>query len=182
MEQPTLGDLFVRACAGDRDAARELFERLAPAVWAWVGRHRLGQAASEDVVQVVWMKLFENCDNLRDPRRVAGWLRVTANNECNAVHRRRQAERLAMQRAETDQPLDGPELDVVDQITDAQMLERVRAAFRSLDDRCRKLLELLTRVPALPYEEVAAEAGMPVGSIGPTRARCLDKLRTRLEH
>ncbi len=181
MEQPSAGDLFVRACAGDRDAARELFDRLAPVVWAWVGRHRLGQAASEDVVQVVWMKLFENCGNLRDPQRVAGWLRVTANNECNAVHRRRQAERAALQRADVEQPLHGPELDVVDEITDRQLLVEVRAAFGSLDERCRKLLELLTQVPALPYDEVAAQAGMPVGSIGPTRGRCLDKLRTRLE-
>lgn len=169
----------MRACDGDRAAARALFERMAPTVLAWIGQHRLDAATAQDIAQVVWMRLYENCETIRDPRRIAGWLRVTTRNECNAEHRRRRRE--VPLDAVGDVADDGAGQDeVVEAIADRRLHAQVLDAFRSLDARCRQLLGLLVEVPVRPYAEIAEALGMPIGSLGPTRARCLEKLRRQL--
>ena len=104
---------------------------------------------------------------------------MTTHNECNAEHRRRRRE-VAVEAMDEVPDQASDQDDIIEAMTDEGLRAKIRTVFASLDERCRKLLELLIQVPPLPYAEVAERAGMPHGSLGPTRARCLDKLRRRL--
>ncbi len=173
-----VGELLQLAAAGDRAAWSTLVERYEGLLWAIARSHRLDEPSASDVVQTTWLRLVEHIDRLRNPEALAGWLAATARNECLRVlrHQSRQVP--------TDD--DSMPVDSVPPVDDARLLERERdaelwRAFATLPARCQSLLRMLALDPAPSYEEIGAALGMAIGSIGPTRGRCLESLRRALE-
>jgi len=169
-----LSDLLTRAASGDQPAWDEIVERFSSLVWATARAHRLSRDDAADVAQTTWLRLVEHLDRIRDPERLGAWLATTARHESLRVIRRGGREQ------PTDEPdlFEAPDDDTVDRL----LLEQERdgmiwRAFASLSDRCKTLLRILLADEPPSYEEVAAALGMPVGAIGPTRMRCLDRLR-----
>lgn len=131
------------------------------------------------MVQTTWLRLVENLDRLRHPERVGGWLASTARHECLRVVRRSARER------PTTFPRDGDEGRPAAPSAEAAVLDRagrtlVLEALGALSERCRTLLRMLAATPVPSYAEVSTTLGIPVGSIGPTRSRCLERLRREL--
>jgi RNA polymerase sigma factor (sigma-70 family) len=168
-------ELVRRAAAGDQEAWNGLVDRYIGLIWAVARSFRLDQADAADVNQIVWLRLVEQIDRLRQPDRVGSWLAAVARNECLRLLRR--------SGREVPSDDDGAELvDLVAEAPDAPLLRRERdaelwRAFERLPARCQGLLRVLISDPSPRYEEVASGLGLPIGSIGPTRARCLDRLR-----
>jgi RNA polymerase sigma factor (sigma-70 family) len=169
-------DLVARARHGDQQAWNTLVERYAPLVWSICRRYRLSYADTDDVSQTVWLRLVTHLDQVRDPSALAGWLATTTSRECGQA--RRAARPFPTARLETDTG------DIPDGAEPAETLllaaERraaLRQAFTSLPPACQQLLAMLTEDPPVPYAQISARLGIPVGSIGPTRQRCLQKLR-----
>lgn len=167
-------DLVVKARNGDQFAWDQIVERYAPLVWAMCQRFRLSRADADDVGACVWLRLVERLDTIRQPAALPGWLATTARNECLRVVR--------VKARET--PVDDHERISADTDPSAdswllaqERLIALRTAFAGLSERCRRLLELLFADPPTPYDEVSHVLGIPVGTIGPTRQRCLGKLR-----
>jgi RNA polymerase sigma factor (sigma-70 family) len=169
-------DTVRRAAAGDQEAWDAIVAQYNGLVCSVVRGFRLGEQQSADVVQTTWLRLVENLGSIQDPRRLPGWLAVTARNA--SIEAIRHARRL--------RPLDDDyELASTDELPDAAVLrdERVtlvRAALGRLSERDQRLLTVLAASPPVPYEEISRQFGMPVGSIGPTRMRALRRLRAEL--
>lgn len=176
--RPT-ADLVSAAHAGDRGAWDELVARFGGLVWAVARAHRLGSADAADVCQTVWLRLVENLGRLRDPEHLGGWLRTTTRNECLRVLRRGNRE-IPDDDAQRDIPTPAehsPEM----QLLAGERDRIIWTAVSGLSERCRSLLRVLACAPDASYAEISASLGLPVGSIGPTRARCLEHLRRGLE-
>lgn len=179
MEDLSTAELFAHVKDGDQAAWDALVGRFSSLLWGVARGHRLDTATAGDVVQTVWLKLVENLDGIREPAALPGWLSVTARRECLRVLRLQGRTR----------PTDTDDLVVVeadDDPVDTSVLVEERdqtlwAAFERLGDRCRRLLRVLMADPAPAYEEVSQALDMPIGSIGPTRGRCLSRLRALLE-
>jgi len=171
-------DVLVRAAAdGERAAWEEIVDRFEGLVWATARAHRLSRADAADVAQTTWLRLVEHLDRIRDPERLPGWLATTARNE-SLRHLRLQAR---------ERPSDDPQvLELAsDEAPDLGLLAGERAAavwgaFARVGERCQALLRLLVSVTEPSYEEIGAALGMPIGAIGPTRMRCLEKLRREM--
>jgi RNA polymerase sigma factor (sigma-70 family) len=169
-----VGELVRLAASGERAAWESLVERYEGLLWSVARGHRLDAASASDVVQTTWCKLLEHVDDLRNPDALGGWLATTARNECVRVLR---------QQSQAIPVDDGriPE-DSVPSNLDARLLTDERDAalwrgFATLSARCQTLLRMLASDPAPSYDEVSAALEMPIGSIGPTRGRCLATLR-----
>lgn len=170
---------LVRAAAdGDAVAWDELVDRFGGLVWSITRAYRLSAADAADVSQTAWLRLVEHLDRIREPGRVGAWLASTTQRECLRVLR------LARRQVPVgDEAFDAPDLSAAPLHARAFLSERdvtLWTSFDRLPDRCRTLLRLLVAEPTPAYEEVAAAVGLPVGSIGPTRTRCLAKLRRLL--
>ena len=169
-----LAALVARARNGDEQAWDELVDRYAPLIWSICRRYRLGRADSEDVGQSVWMRLAGQLASLRDPAALPGWLATTTQRECGRVLR-----------AARNQEAPGQSPEIPDMTTGAAESELLRAerhaalreAFTHMPRSSRQLIVMLIQDPPVPYAEISAKLGIPVGSIGPSRSRCLDKLR-----
>lgn len=178
VEQSEVGDAVRRAVGGDQAAWDALVESFSGMIWSVATGHRLGPADAGEIVQTTWLRAVENLDRVREPDRFGGWLATTARRETLRLIRLRGREWAGGD----DERLDRP--DPAARTPEDVLLDRDRdrllwAAFARLDQRCRRLLQLVV-VVAPPYAEIAAALDMPIGSIGPTRARCLDKLRRAL--
>ncbi|GIG20201.1 RNA polymerase sigma factor [Cellulomonas chitinilytica] len=180
-EDLTASDLVLRARAGDRHAWDALVERFMPLVLAVARRHHLAGADAEDMAQTLWMRLVEHLDDIHDPAAIAGWIATTARHEClRTLRLRRRTEPFDPLDPARDRPAEAEEaLDaaVVDGVTAASRHEALLVAFAELSTRHRDLLLLLLHDPPVPYAEIGRRLGIPVGSIGPTRARALQHLR-----
>ncbi len=175
-DDPHVVALVARAAGSDQDAWNELVERYSPLVWAICLRYDLSNHDIEDVGQTVWLLLVEQLGKLREPAALPGWLATTTHHECLRVVT---AARRSQRR--------GTRLDDVEQFVDDAMIEEeiliaernamLRAAFAELPPRCRQLLAMLFADPPCSYSEIKATLGIPIGSIGPQRARCLERLR-----
>jgi len=173
-DDPVVIDLMTRARAGDRQAWDALVERYAPLIWCICRRYRLGRADAEDVGQSVWLQLVDKLDKIRDPAALPGWLSTTTRRACGKVLRGPHADGYGPDVEDIADEQAGP----VEQILlVAERHAALRAAFGDLPPVCQQLFTLLIADPALSYAEISARLGIPVGSIGPYRARCLDKLR-----
>jgi RNA polymerase sigma factor (sigma-70 family) len=173
---PTNGELLAAAAAGDQIAWNALVQRHTNLLWSIARSYRLSAADAADVVQTTWLRLLEHLDKIADPERLAGWLGTTARREC--LHLMRRTDRHAESAAELpDLPDDGPEpyAALLRDERDAELWH----AFAKLDEFCRRLLRVMAD-PQPPYADVAAALEMKIGSIGPTRARCLAKLHKLL--
>ena len=171
--------LVAAAVAGDSTAWQELVARYTALVLSVVRRHRLQDDDAEDVVQTVWLRLVEHLGELREPAALPGWILTTARNECLRVIRARRV----MPSSDPFGHRSAAGAEVVEQTLDATMLDTERheallVAMAELPERQRALLALLIEDPPVPYEEVSARLGIPVGSIGPTRARALARVRS----
>jgi RNA polymerase sigma factor (sigma-70 family) len=175
VQEYTTAELFAGVRAGDQAAWDALVERFSSLLWGVARGHRLDTATAADVVQTTWLKLVENLDRIREPAALPGWLSTTARRECLRVLRIDDR----VQPVDTDDLVTVvAEVDPVD--TGLLTSERDRwlwAAFERLGDRCRQLLRVLMADPPPAYDAVAEALQMPIGSIGPTRGRCLNKLR-----
>ena len=170
--------LLARASAGDESAWQQLVDSHTGLLWAVARSHRLDQADAADVVQTTWLRLLEHLGRIQDPNRLVGWLVTTTRRECLRVLRRSGRERLAGEDSTFDVA------DETAEPVDAKLIldERNAAlwtAFQQLPERCQQLLRIAVATPQ-PYGEVSAAMDMPVGSIGPTRSRCLARLRALL--
>jgi RNA polymerase sigma factor (sigma-70 family) len=174
-DSPVIG-LVTRSQAGDQQAWDALVERYAPLVWSICRRYRLGRADAEDVSQNVWLRLVEQLGNLRDPAALPGWLATTTQRECLRILRAAHRPVLA-QLPDADNMPDGKGRIAEDELLIAERHTALREAFTGLPACCQRLLALLIEDPPVPYAQISAILGIPVGSIGPHRRRCLDKLR-----
>jgi len=173
---PALTNLVRRAAEGDSDAWNQLVERFAGMVWAVARSYRLNASDAADVSQTTWLRLVQHLDRIEQPERVGAWLAITARHEALRVARQ----------ASRQLPIgDHIIIDLVaeDGVSNDDALlanERARelwALVMRLPARCQLILRLLTADPPLSYRDLGEALDMPIGSIGPTRARCLDHLR-----
>jgi RNA polymerase sigma factor (sigma-70 family) len=170
--------LMSAARQGSDDAVGELVTEFSPLLWHVARAAGLSSGDAEDVMQTVWMRLLEHLDDIRTPAALGGWLVVTTKREAWRV---RAAERKQIP-ADTDffaaQPDQGPGSEGRALLDDQR--RTLWAAIRQLSPRCQELLRIIAFVPQADYAAVAAKLGMRIGSIGPTRGRCLAKLRAVL--
>jgi RNA polymerase sigma factor (sigma-70 family) len=172
-----VGDLLSRVNDGDEQAWNILVDRFAGLVWSVARSFRLSRAATEDVVQTVWLRLAEHSSRIRDPERLASWLATATRHEALRVIRGHQR---LVPHADFSDSSEPTSRSVEDVITDDVELAAVLAAFQRLPAADQQLLRLLCTVPPLDYQTIAELLGRSIGSIGPSRARSLDKLRRLL--
>lgn len=184
MDAGRTAELIRQAADGDETAWNEIVQEFSGLLHGVVGRCRLSPAQAQDAVQTTWLRLVEHLDDVRDPRSLPGWLRTTAFRAALEVAKQaRHEEPLAGDeqdprvRAVLGQAVDRPEASVLRD--DRERL--VRRVVSTLSPRDQLLLQLLVSPSQPSYEQIGARLGMPVGSIGPTRARLLRRLRTALE-
>lgn len=165
--------------SGDPQAMDALVGTMTPVLWHVVRAHGLAVEQSQDVVQATWLILIQRYESIADPRAVAAWLTTTA---------RREAWRAA-RRGSRSIPVSDEILDVViEKETSAEEVAVERdgngwlwQCVQTLSERCQRLLRIVAFEERPDYARIAADLQMPVGSIGPTRGRCLGKLREALE-
>jgi RNA polymerase sigma factor (sigma-70 family) len=164
------------AADGDHGAWGQLVHRYVALLWAIALRHGLHESDAADVVQTTWLRLLEHIDDIREPARVGSWLATTAQRESLRIVAHRS--RLVLKSDQTT--FDGPDrlLAPVDEALIArEQAAAARQALDSLPPTWRSLVELLTQDPPPSYEQIGADLGLPIGSIGPTRGRCVRRLR-----
>jgi RNA polymerase sigma factor (sigma-70 family) len=180
------GQLVTSAAGGDAAAWQALVERFSGLVWSVTRAYRLGYADAADVFQTTWLRLAEHIKRIDQPDRVGAWLATAARRECLQSMRTsgRAVPTDDTERLEGTPTLDNPTEEAVltaeQEREDAQRAQALWRAVSRLPARCHELLRVLMASPPPSYAEVAAALGLPVGSIGPTRARCLRALREEL--
>jgi RNA polymerase sigma factor (sigma-70 family) len=175
-DDPSVVALVARAARNDQGAWNEIVDRYAPLVWAICARFGLNSQDREDVGQSVWLLLVEQLGKLREPAALPGWLATTTHREClRVLESARKSERLGSQLDDAVQFVDDTVIE--EEILMAELNASLRAAFAELPPRCQHLLGLLMSDPPTPYADISTRIGIPVGSIGPQRARCLDRMR-----
>jgi RNA polymerase sigma factor (sigma-70 family) len=170
-------ELVAAALDGDQRSWNRLVDRYTPLVLSVVRRYRLDASDAEDVVQTVWLRLVEQLGRIREAEALPGWIATTAGHECLHVIRGRR------RTVPTDLSDEGWPEGTGDPAVDADLLVAERhaallAALAELPERQRAVLLLLLHDPPLSYEEIGRRLGVPVGSIGPTRARALERIRS----
>jgi RNA polymerase sigma factor (sigma-70 family) len=178
-ERGGVAGLVKAAAHGDPDAWARLVDRFASTVWAVARSHRLNAADAADVSQTTWMRLVENLDRIEQPERIGAWLVTTARRESLRVIR--MAGRQVPHGGDFDLPPDPAPSQSPDDCFVADERERrerrVAALLEQLPTRSQLLLRLLSADSPLSYRDISAALSMPIGSIGPTRARALEQLR-----
>ena len=170
-----VADLVAGARNGDSQAWDALVERYAPLIWSICRRYGISGPAAEDVAQHVWLHLVESLNNLRDPAALPGWVSTTTRRECCRI--RRVQGPLADNTQVLENLPDGHAKTVEHELLMAERHATLRDAFARLPLPFQRLLALLVADPPVPYAEISARLGIPVGSIGPNRSRSLDRLR-----
>lgn len=170
-------DLVTRARNGEQQAWDALVERYSPLVWSICRRHRLLGADADNVGQAVWLHLVDQLDQIHNTAALPGWLATTTRRECS---------RMVRTSHRTEPPGSVPDVgDIPDEQTttagdELLMAERnaaLREAFAALPPGCQRLIALFIEDPPVSDTQISSRLGIPVGSIGPTRGRCLEKLR-----
>jgi RNA polymerase sigma factor (sigma-70 family) len=176
-DDPVITDLVTRARTGDQQAWDALVERYATLTWSICRRYRLGDADAEDVGQTVWLQLADHLDAIREPAALPGWLATTTRRECLRVLGAARGQ-LAAEQGLGAEIRSGEQAETVEQqLLAAERHAALREAFTALPPRWQRLMVLLTQDPPVPYAEISARLGIPVGSVGPYRSRCLARLR-----
>lgn len=176
----SVADLLRRADRGEQAAWDAIVERYTALLWSVARAHRLGSADAADVVQTTWLRLVEHLGQIQDPDRLPGWLTTTARRECLRLLRCSGREQVSVAADTASEefgavPSDDPPVDERLLLDERDAL--LWTCFRRLSERCQVLLRVLVATPPPSYADVSAALGMPVGSIGPTRGRCVDQLR-----
>jgi RNA polymerase sigma factor (sigma-70 family) len=170
--------LFSAYRAGDEAKMAELVALVTPILWHTVRAQRVDHASAEDVLQTSWLALVRSAASISDPQAVLQWLIVSARREAWRV----------VKRAGRVEPTEFDAADLItaaDDLPDAVVMrtdgaDRLWHHLAELPERCRELLRVIAFADRPDYADVAKSLGMPVGSIGPTRGRCLAKLRLQL--
>jgi RNA polymerase sigma factor (sigma-70 family) len=176
-DDPAVIALVARVGDGEQEAWDELIERYAPLVWSICVRYQLSRPDIDDVGQSVWLLLVEQIGNLREPAALPGWLATTTKRECLRVLRAARRHDHAALPPEDQMPPDTPDSMIEQEIIKAEHDAALRAALAELPPVCHELLSMLISDPAPAYAEVSERLGMAIGSIGPARARCLERMR-----
>ena len=170
-----LPELVAAAVSGNRAAWNRLVERFSPLGTSVIRRFRLTESDADDVRQNTWLRLVEHLEGIREPRALPGWITTTTRNEALRTLS-------ARRRVETVDPQIDNRLDTInneDVATNLLLAERRQAVLAGLAELRSEHRELLLLVsdPEISYRQISRRLGMPTGSIGPTRARCLQKLK-----
>jgi len=176
-DDPSVTRLVASARVGDNEAWDALVERYAPLIWSICRRYRLTEADAADVGQNVWLYLVGQLDKLHDPAALAGWLVTTTQRECGRALRTARGLQAAGHDLDLETIPDKKTVTAEEELLAAERHGALREAFTRLPPCHQQLLTLLMADPPVPYAQISARLGIPVGAIGPTRGRCLDKLR-----
>ena len=170
-------DLVASARDGDAQAWGALVERYAPLIWSICRKYQLDRADADDVSQSVWLHLVDHLGKIREPAALAGWLATTTRRECGRLVRTARRPHTVVYALDPENMADAHS-DVAEQeVLAAERHAALREAVTQLPPDCQQLVAMLTADPPLPYAEISATLAMPIGSIGPTRSRCLDRIR-----
>jgi RNA polymerase sigma factor (sigma-70 family) len=170
--------LVRRASDGDQRAWNELVDQFSGLVWSVIRGYGLNSADAADVSQCTWQLLVEHLDRLHDPARVGAWLATTARRQC--IKQQRIASRLIPHDHDLPEQISqAPPPDTALLSTERDLA--LHAALADLPPKDRQLLRMLMSEPTPSYTEISAALGMPTGSIGPTRARALERLRRQAQ-
>ena len=170
-------DLVTCARDGDVRAWDALVERYAPLIWSICRRYRLDRADADDVGQSVWLHLVGHLDKIREPAALAGWLATTTRRECGRLVRTARRPHTVVYALDPENMADAHSDMAEQEVLAAERRAALREAYSHLPTECQRLVAMLTADPPVPYAEISATLAMPVGSIGPTRSRCLDRIR-----
>ena len=176
-DDPVVIDLVARARDGDTRAWDALVERYAPVIWSICRQYRLGRDDADDVGQNVWLRLVDHLDNIREPAALPGWLATTARRECGHLVRAARGPHTARYPLDAETIPDEQAGAAEQELLAAERHAALRQAFADLPPDGQRLIALLIGDPPVPYLEVSAQLGIPIGSIGPTRRRYLDRMR-----
>jgi RNA polymerase sigma factor (sigma-70 family) len=165
-EPETLLELVRQARSGDKEAWSTLIARLKGLVWRATADGGLSMADREDVFAVTFFRLFEHLENIREPEKLPGWVATTARNEVRQILR---SKRRTEPRSEIERWENIDIMGVDEGLLDGELRRALQAAFQRLGCPCQQLLRLVSAVPPL--------MGVPRGAVGPTRQRCLERLR-----
>jgi RNA polymerase sigma factor (sigma-70 family) len=172
--------LVQRAMRGDHRAWEALVDLYSGLIWAVTRQFRLCDADAADVTQTTWLRLLEHIDGLHDASRVGPWLATTARRECLRILAQRKRLVLTGDASEFERA-DRPDAEVDASLLAAERSSSVHEALSLLPERWRDIMTLLTVDPPMAYEQISATLDVPIGSIGPTRRRCLQRLHGLLE-
>jgi RNA polymerase sigma factor (sigma-70 family) len=174
---PTTTQLLHAAVGGDPAAWEKIMRRYEPAVAAMIFTYRLQEADARDATQRTWLRLLESARQIREPEALGGWLKTTARRECL---------RILTEQRRIDPLPDGTDcadttVDVERWVVDTEQARHLRGLLSTLPARSFALINSLFQDNPPGYAQLSASTGIPVGSIGPTRARALRKLRRLVE-
>jgi RNA polymerase sigma factor (sigma-70 family) len=173
-------ELVRRAADGDMTAWDRLVDQFARLIWSITVEFKLAESDAADVAQTTWLRLLEHIDRIEYPDRVGSWLAATARNECLRSLAARKRVVLSDDDTELGGALaHGPEVD--ERLLAKERDQTVRDAMSRLPRRWQRLLEMLMADPPVSYADISDELELPIGSIGPTRGRCLARLRVLLQ-
>jgi RNA polymerase sigma factor (sigma-70 family) len=177
---PGIAGWVRQAATGDIRAWNRLVDQYSRLIWSITASFKLGESDAADVAQTTWMRLIEHIDRIEQPARVGAWLAATARNECLRHIAARKRIVLVHEDSEFDGvDQHGPAVDEV--LLASERAHDVRQAMTHLPAQWQQLMEMLMADPPISYAEISDQLGLPIGSIGPTRGRCLAKLRVLLD-
>jgi RNA polymerase sigma factor (sigma-70 family) len=176
-DRPPVTALVTRAAHGDQRAWDALVERYAPLIWSICRRYQLGGADAGDVGQAVWLQLLDHLGELREPAAVGGWLATTTRRECARARREARKPQAAAYVLDPESNSDAQTPAAEQELLVAERDAALREAFTRLPSCCQQLIAMLTGDQPLSDAQLSAQLGIPAGSIGPRRGRCLGKLR-----
>jgi len=176
-DDPSVTDLVTGARGGDKQAWDALVERYAPLIWSICRKYRLSPADADDVGQNVWLHLVDELGKIREPAALAGWLATTTRRECGRVVRAAHGPHAVVCMLDAETIADEQAETAEQELLAAERYAALREAFTCLPPEGQRLIAMLAADPPVPYAEISARLGIPVGSIGPTRSRYLDKMR-----
>ena len=173
--------LVRRAAEGHHWAWEKLVAQYSKLIWSMTRDFKLPETDAADVVQATWLRLLEHIDRIEHPDRIGSWLATTARHEC--LRHIAASKRVVLVQDNDDTLVDAisnqPEVD--ERLLADERAQAVREALSSLPGRWQRLLEMLMSDPPVSYLKISDQLGLPVGSIGPTRGRCLERLRELLQ-
>jgi RNA polymerase sigma factor (sigma-70 family) len=174
-ELPTLTELVERAQHGDESAWTELVGRLERVVWKTVNMITDNAEIRQDAAAATWLRLAENLATIRDPERLPGWMVTTARHEAIGYFRR---DRFVLDGRDVYTEPPASDIGPDEQVEEHELRRALRSAFSKLSEECQELLSLLVLTdPPMSYADAEDVLRRPHGSLGPTRARCLERLR-----
>ena len=173
----TVPELVAAAVQGDQEAWNQIVARYMPLVSSVMSKYRLTAEDAQDVSQTLWLRLVEHLSEIREPRALPAWIVTTTRNEALRVLATRQ--RCVLVDPQTGSDLETPDhCELDDELLREERQQALRDGLAELKPHHRELLVLLMTDPPMSYEQISQQLGISVGSIGPTRARALEQLRS----